>query len=124
MASEITPSKTLSTTTSSSSLISDWLLKRLKPSNVPLALEMVEKNIKDLTPTEIMDLWACLVKPASSRLLAGDPKFTYAELDKALSTVDCIQLNSMTSISTSIGPLNASVIWDLAKPLPPSRYLL
>jgi protein tyrosine phosphatase len=122
MASQISLSLTPSaSTTQFYQGLNDWLMKRIEPANISCFNQIFAKNIKELTSTEIEKLWYSLINPdLTSQLICEDQKFDYVKLDSTISTVDCILLNSVTAITTTIGPLNASVIWDLAKPtLPP-----
>lgn len=98
--------------------LNDWLAQRLKePKNAERLLSLFEKKLKDLTGLEITDLWDFLVKPnVTSELIQKDSTHSAQRVDSSVCTVDCIILNSLTSVS----PLNASVVWDLARLIPPS----
>ncbi|MCB1074512.1 MAG: hypothetical protein KDK59_03160 [Simkania sp.] len=118
MASQISLSLApLASTTQPSQGLNDWLMKRIEPASISCFHQILAKNIKELTSSEIEKLWHSLISPKlTSQLIHEDNKFFQIPLDSSISTVDCIELNSVTAIATSIGPLNASVVWDLAKP--------
>lgn len=107
--------------TNPNSRISKWLESRMiRGSEYRQILPLLQKELHELSENDLSDLWDTLLEPTkTNHLIENDQNFSSKQFDIDISSVDCISFNAETALTTTAGALNANIVWDLAKQVPP-----